>query len=147
MLSHEEICKTIGLPSAITNRTIEGERSVPRIHVATLCHRLVGSDRFLMGQPTPPTTPPTLQHNHIDTDFITENRDDNASTTISNLGAGLGQASNCHPSHPTCSAGSLTLTETAGTGLSKGPRVETDNTASCVAGHVAGQELRMRRGK
>jgi hypothetical protein len=94
-----------------------------------------------MGPPTPPTTPLALQHDHIDTDFITgeRNRDDNASTTITNLGAGSGR----HPSHPTCSAGSLTLTEAAGTGLSEGPRVETDNTASCVAG----QELRMRPSK
>ena len=113
--------------------------------MTTFYHRLKGSDCFLIGPLTPSTTPLALQHNHINTDFITRecNRDDNTSTTITDLGAGSGQASNCHRSHLTCSAGSLTLTEAARTGLSEGPRVETDNTASCIAG----QELRIRLSK
>jgi hypothetical protein len=94
-----------------------------------------------MGPLTPPTTPQALQQDHtIGTDFITGecNRDGNASTAIINLGASSSQAGNCHPSHPTCSAGSLTLSEAAGTELSEGLGVETDNTASCVTD----QELR-----
>jgi hypothetical protein len=89
-----------------------------------------------MGPLTPPTTPPASQQDHIDTGFAMRecNRNDNASTAITNLGAGSGQAGNCHPSHPTCSASSLTLTEVAGTGFSESPGVGADNTASCVTG-------------
>ena len=91
-----------------------------------------------MGPMPPPTTPPALQQEHtIDTDFTTGecNTNDNASSTITNLGVGLAQAG---LSHLTCSAGGPMLIEAAGIGLSEGSEAETDNTASCVTD----QELR-----
>jgi hypothetical protein len=122
----------------MTNRTIEGDRSVPRIHMGTLYRQLKDSDRFLMGLLSPPTTPPALQQDQtIDTDFITGecNKDNHPSTTITNLGVGSAQADNRYLSHPACSTGSLTLTEAE---LLEGLRVETDNTASCITGQELG---------
>jgi hypothetical protein len=106
----------------------------------------------------PLTTPPALQQERtIDTNFTTEecNTDEanqyqsglnvhqslhvapaeadhpshSLAGTITDLGAGSAQAGDYRPSHSTCRAGSLTLTEAAGTGLSGGPRAETDNIA------------------
>jgi hypothetical protein len=145
---------------------IKGERSLPQLSItASLCLRLKTD---LEGNPTPPPTPPELQQGYTigecntdeanqyqsgvnfhqspqvgpagayhSRDWLTVVQNAPSSTTITDLGAG--SIGDCNPSHPTCSAGSLMPVEAAGTRLSEGPGVETDNTASCVTG----QELRM----
>ena len=145
---------------------IKGERSLPQLSTtARFCCRLKTD---LESNPTPPPTLPALQQrytigecntdeaNHYQSgvdfhqnpqvrpagayhsrNWLTVVQNTPSSTTITDPGAGsIGE---CNLSHPTGSADSLMPVEAAGTGLSEGPGVEADNTATCVIG----QELRM----
>lgn len=71
-------------------------------------------------------TPAEADHSR-DSPAVTHNAE--SSATITYLGARSAQTGDCRPSHLTCSAGSLTLAEVAGTGLSGG-QAETNNAIS-----------------